>query len=234
MSGFTFVLGGLTSAPDPGGSIEYITGPGGLGSDLFTYVVANSSYSGPTGRGELTVTRGLLGSAATTHDGLSTVARYQTGTATSLSAPVSDAVGTVIQVASITGINTGGYVIIEDEMMEVVSFPTATSVEVIRGVEGTTGAAHNSGVTVRALQIKVPSETTTARDLTASDTVILVETSTGTLSSDYIKIDNEFMQVSQSQTITTGTVLVVLAEENLVQLTIVKLQESDTCILKSD
>ena len=98
-------------------------------------------------------------------------------------------------------------------MMEVVSFPTATSVEVIRGVEGTTGAAHNSGVTVRALQIKVPSETTTARDLTASDTVILVESSTGTLSSDYIKIYNEFMQVSNSATITTGTVLVVLAEE---------------------
>ena len=213
MSGFTFVLGGLTAAPDPGGSIEYITGPGGLGADLFTYVIANSSYSGPTGRGELTVTRGLLGSAATTHDGLSTIARYQTGTATSLTAPISDAVSVIIQVASITGINTGGYIIVENEMMEVVSFPTATSVEVIRGVEGTTGAAHNSGVTVRALQIKVPSETTTARDLTASDTVILVESSTGTLSSDYIKIDNEFMQVSNSATITTGTVLVVLAEE---------------------
>ena len=106
-------------------------------------------------------------------------------------------------------------------MMEVVSFPTATSVEVIRGVEGTTGAAHNSGVTVRALQIKVPSETTTARDLTASDTVILVESSTGTLSSDYIKIDNEFMQVSNSATITTGTVLVVLAEEKPTPIMIV-------------
>ena len=213
ISGFTFVLGGLTAAPDPGGSIEYITGPGGIGADLFTYVIANSSYRGPNGRGELTVTRGLLGSAATTHDGLSTVIRYQTGTATSLTAPISDAVGTIIQVASITGINTGGYIIIENEMLEVVSFPTATSVEVIRGVEGTTAAVHNSGVTVRALQIKVPNETTTARDLTASDTVILVESSTGTLSSDYIKIDNEFMQVSTSATITTGTVLVVLAEE---------------------
>ena len=143
-------------------------------------------------------TRGLLGSAATTHDGLSTVIRYQTGTATSLTAPISDAVGTVIQVASITGINTGGYVIIENEMMEVVSFPTATSVEVIRGVEGTTAATHNSGITVRALQIKVPNETTTARDLTASDTVILVESSTGTLSSDYIKIDNCLLYTSPS------------------------------------
>jgi hypothetical protein len=213
ISGFTFVLGGLTAAPEPGGSIEFISGPGGLGADLFTYVVANSSYSGPTGRGELVVTRGLLGSAAASHDGLSTIARYQTGTATSLTAPISDAVSVIIQVASITGINTGGYVIVDNEMMEVVSFPTATSVEVVRGVEGTTGATHNSGVTVRALQIKVPSETTTARDLNASETTILVESATGTLSSDYIKIDNEFMQVSTSTTITTGTVLVVLAEE---------------------
>ena len=213
ISGFTFVIGGLTAAPDPGGSIEYVTGPGGAGADAFTYVVANSSYSGPTGRGELTVTRGLLGSSATTHDGLSSITRYQTGTATSLAAPISSAVDTTIQVASITGINTGGYVIIENEMMEVVSFPTATSVEVIRGVEGTSASTHNSGVTVRALQIKVPNQTTTARDLTASDTIILVETATGTLSSDYIKIDAEFMQVSLASTITTGTVLVVLAEE---------------------
>ncbi len=211
-NGFTFVLGGMTAAPDPGGSIEYVTGPGGAGADQFTYVVANSSYAAPSGRGELTVTRGLLGSAAATHDGLSTITRYQTGTATSLSAPISSAADVTIQVSSITGINTGGYIIIGNEMMEVVAFPTATSVTVVRGVEGTSASTHTSGVVVRALQIKVPSQTTTARDLTASDTIILVETATGTLSADYIKIDNEFMQVSTSETITTGTVTIVLAE----------------------
>ena len=211
-NGFTFVLGGMTSAPDPGGSIEYVTGPGGAGADQFTYVVANSSYAAPNGRGELTVTRALLGSAAATHDGLSTITRYQTGTATSLSAPISSAVDITIQVSSITGINTGGYIIIGNEMMEVVAFPTATSVTVVRGVEGTSASTHTSGVTVRALQIKVPAQTTTARDLTASDTIILVESATGTLSADYIKIDNEFMQVATSATITTGTVTIVLAE----------------------
>jgi len=211
-NGFTFVLGGMTSAPDPGGSIEYVTGPGGAGADQFTYVVANSSYNAPSGRGELTVTRGLLGSAAATHDGLSSITRYQTGTATSLSAPISSAVDTTIQVSSITGINTGGYIIIGNEMMEVVAFPTATSVTVVRGVEGTSASTHTSGIVVRALQIKVPNQTTTARDLTASDTIILVETATGTLSADFIKIDNEFMQVAQSATITTGTVTIVLAE----------------------
>jgi hypothetical protein len=211
-NGFTFVLGGMTSAPDPGGSIEYVTGPGGAGADQFTYVVANSSYNAPSGRGELTVTRALLGSAAATHNGLSTITRYQTGTATSLSAPISSAADVTIQVSSITGINTGGYIIIGNEMMEVVAFPTATSVTVVRGVEGTSASTHTSGITVRALQIKVPSQTTTARDLTASDTIILVESATGTLSADYIKIDSEFMQVATSATITTGTVIIVLAE----------------------
>lgn len=211
-NGFTFVLGGMTSAPDPGGSIEYVTGPGGAGADQFTYVVANSSYAAPNGRGELTVTRALLGSAAATHDGLSSITRYQTGTATSLSAPISSAADVTIQVSSITGINTGGYIIIGNEMMEVVAFPTATSVTVVRGVEGTSASTHTSGIVVRALQIKVPNQTTTARDLTASDTIILVETATGTLSADFIKIDNEFMQVATSATITTGTVTIVLAE----------------------
>lgn len=212
MTGFTFVLGGLTTAPKPGGSIEFVTGPGGLGAEPFTYVVANSSYSPSLGRGELTVTRALLGSSAAAHDGLSTIIRYQTGAAVSLTAPISNATETTIQVSSITGINTGGYVIVDNEMMEVVSFPTPTSIAVIRGVEGTTAVSHTSGVTVRAIQIKVPDETITLRDLTAGEAVILVDSSTGTLVNDYIKIDDEFMQVTASSTITTGVTLVVLAE----------------------
>lgn len=212
VSGFTYVLGGMTSAPKTGGSIEFVTGPGGAGADPFTYVVANSSYNPSRGEGELTVTRGLLGSTAAAHDGLSTIIRYQTGTAVSLTAPVSNATTTTISVSSITGINTGGYVIIGNEMMQVVSFPTPTTVEVIRGVEGTTATPHNSGLTVRALQIKVPNETTSLRDLDASETVILVESNGGTLSADYIRIDSEFMQVVSSDAITTGVTTVVLAE----------------------
>lgn len=210
--GFTFVLGGLTSAPKPGGSIEFITGPAGAGADPFTYVVANSSYSPSLGRGELTVQRALLGTSAVTHNGLSNIIRYQTGGTVSLTAPISNAVQTTISVSSITGINTGGFIIIDNEMLGVVSFPSPTSIEVTRGQEGTTAASHNSGATVRAIQIKVPSETTTLRDLTASDSIILVEDSIGTLVNDYIKIDNEFMRVTASNVITTGVTTVVLAE----------------------
>lgn len=210
--GFTFVLGGLNAAPKPGGSIEFVTGPGNAGADPFTYVVANSSYTPSAGRGNLTVTRGLLGSAAASHDGLSTVIRYQTGTTVSLTAPISSTTETTINVSSITGVNTGGYIIVDNEMMQVSSFPTPTSIVVVRAVEGTTAATHNSGASVRAIQIKVPAQTTTLRDLTAADAIILVESATGTLVNDFIRIDSEFMQVTASATITTGTTLVVLAE----------------------
>ena len=48
-NGFTIVLGGLSEAPTPGGSLEFVTGPGNTGEDIFTYVVANSSYKPPSG-----------------------------------------------------------------------------------------------------------------------------------------------------------------------------------------
>ena len=213
VSGFTYVLGGLTAAPKSGGSIEFVTGPGNAGADSFTYVIANSSFNPSRGEGELVVTRAALGSTAAAHDGLSTIIRYQTnGNTTTLSSAISSDVETTIQVGSITGINTGGYIIIGDEMMEVVSFPTATSVEVLRGVEGTTATLHNSGVTITALQIKVPTQTTTRRDLDASETTILVLSNTGTLVTDYIRIGSEFMIVTASDTITTGVTTIVLAE----------------------
>ena len=211
--GFTIIMGGLTEAPTAGGSLEFVAGPGNLGEDTFTYVIANSSYKPPGGRGELTVTRAKLGSAAATHDGLSNIIRYQTAGATSLTADVSTDSATTIAVAGISGLNTGGYVIINDEMMEIIDFPTANSVNVTRGVEGTTAAVHTANDTVTALQIKVPAETDTARDLGATDTIILVESASGTAANDYIKIDDEFFQVTNSATLTTGTTSVVLAEE---------------------
>jgi len=211
-SGYTFALSGLSAAPKPGGSIEFITGPGGAGEDPFTYVVANSSYSAPSGRGTLSVTRGLLGSAAAAHNGLSTLIRYQTGTSTTLTAPISSTSDSTIYVTSITGITIGGYIIINNEMMGVVAFPTATSITVTRGQEGTTAATHSSSVTVRAIQIKVPAQTTTLRDMLSSDGTIRVLSSTGVLVNDYVKLDNEFMQVTNVATDTTGTTLIVLAQ----------------------
>jgi len=210
-TGFTFALTGLSSAPKPGGSIEFITGPGGAGEDPFTYVVSNSSYRAPVGRGTVTLTRARFGSSAAAHEGTSTVIRYQTAGSTTLTAPISSTSETTIYVTSISGITIGGWVVVDNEMMSVLSFPTSNSILVTRGQEGTTAATQNSSVTVRAIQIKIPTQTTTIRDMTSSDAAVRVTSPSGILVNDYLKIDNEFMQVTNVASDTTGTVLVVLA-----------------------
>ena len=212
-NGFTIILGGLSAAPTAGGSIEFIAGPGNIGQDAFTYVVSNSSYSPPTGRGELGVTRGLLNSAASTHDGLSNVIRYQYKGDQTLGGDVSTTSQATITVDNINNLNTGGYLICDDEMMEVVTFPTANTATVIRGVEGTTAAVHATGATVNGIQIKVPTETDTLRDIDAVESVILVESAIGTAIGDFIKVNDEFFRVTSSDTLTTGTITIVLAEE---------------------
>ena len=212
-NGFVLVLTGLSAAPKPGGSIEFITGPGGLGEEPFTFVVSNSSYTAPVGYGTLTVARGLLGSAGATHDGLENITRYQYGDPTTLSAAINNASETTIFVSSISGFSIGAFCVVEDEMMSITSFPTATSMEVVRGVEGTNAAPHNSGLTVRSIEIKVVDQTDTRRDLDATQLDIRVTDASGFNINDFIKIDNEFMQVTNAQTDTTGTVLVVLAAE---------------------
>ena len=102
-NGFVLAITGRSSAPVPGGSMEFVTGPGGAGDEPFTFVIANSSYNPPTGRGNLTVTRGLLGSAAATHLGLELITRYQYGGASNLSSAVNSSSETTIFVNSISG-----------------------------------------------------------------------------------------------------------------------------------
>ena len=212
-NGFVLALTGRTSAPVPGGSVEFVTGAGGAGEEPFTFVIANSSYTAPTGRGNLTVTRGLLGSSAAIHQGLELITRYQYGGASNLSSAVNNTTETTIYVNSISGFSIGAYCIVDDEMMAITSFPTATSLEVTRGQEGTNAATHTSGTSVRAIEIKSVDQTDTLRDLTAASTVIRITDASGFNANDYIKINSEFMQITNAQTDTTGTALVVLAAE---------------------
>ena len=212
-NGFVLAITGRSSAPVPGGSMEFVTGPGGAGDEPFTFVIANSSYNPPSGRGNLTVTRGLLGSAAATHLGLELITRYQYGGASNLSSAVNSSSETTIYVNSISGFSIGAFCIVGDEMMGITSFPTATSMDVTRGVEGTNATAHTSGASVRAIEIKVVDQTDTLRDLNNSQDNVRISDASGFNLNDYIKIDNEFMQVTNSQTDTTGTSLVVLAAE---------------------
>jgi len=211
--GFTITLGGLSAAPDVGGSLEFVTGAGGAGADTFTYVIANSSFSPANGRGNLGVTRGALGSTAAAHDGLTNIIRYAYTGDLTLGAAVADASATTINVSSISNLDTGGFMVVGDEIMEVVTFPSSTSCTVNRGAEGTTATAHSDGITVYGISTKAATQTDTARDIDAAETIVLVESAAGVDVDDFLKIDNEFFRVTSSATITTGLTTIVLAEE---------------------
>ena len=62
-------------------------------------------------------------------------------------------------VDAIAGMVATGYVVINDEMFQVVQFPSSTSVEVTRAQEGTTAQAHSSGDSIAILQQKVVGQT---------------------------------------------------------------------------
>ena len=49
----------------------------GVNDDSGSYVISNSSYTAPDGRGSLTVTRAALGSTAAAHDGTTGIAHYK-------------------------------------------------------------------------------------------------------------------------------------------------------------
>ena len=212
-NGFTITLGGLSAAPNTGGSLEFVTGAGGAGADTFTYVISNSSYLPPNGRGNVGVTRGFIGSTAAAHDGLSNVVLYAYKGDLTLGTSVADASTTTINVSSISNLDTGGYLIVGNEMMEVLTFPSSTSCTVNRGAEGTTATAHSNGATVYGISTKAGTQTDTARDIDSAEAIILMESAAGIDANDFLKIDNEFFRVTTSETIATGLTTIVLAEE---------------------
>ena len=176
-------------------------------------MVANSSYAPANGRGELGVNRGALGSTPAAHDGLTNIIRYAYTGDLTLGASVADASATTITVSSISNLDTGGYMVVGNEIMEVVTFPSSTSCTVNRGAEGTTATAHSDGITVYGISTKAATQTDTARDIDSAEAIILMESAAGIDANDFLKIDNEFFRVTTSETIATGLTTIVLAEE---------------------
>ena len=210
--GFTLIVRDLAQAPKPGGSIEFITGPGGAGADIFTYVISNSSYKVPDGKGDLTVTRGALGTSAVVHDGLSDIVRYTVAGQTTLTAAPNSTIGE-FQVTSISGMANGGYLIVDDEMVEITGFPGPTTVAVTRGVQTTTAAPHNASAVVTIITAYNPAQTENIGDLDNQQTSIRVFAEDNITTGDYIRIDNEFMLVASSVEDPNGQVTLILAEE---------------------
>ena len=213
--GFALVVRDLSAAPKPGGSIEFVTGSGGEGADQFTYVITNSSYTPPDGKGDLVVVRGSLGSTAVAHDGLLDIVRYTVGGSATLQANI-DAVTTTITVDTISPFTAGSFLSIGDEMMQIdaaTPFPSASSINVTRGVETSTASTHSGNDIVRAITGSNAAQTQNIGDLDASSTDIRVFNEDDILSGDYIRLDSEFMLVTSSVEDPNGQVLLTLAEE---------------------
>ena len=219
--GFLLTVTGLGSAPDQGGSIEMVDD--GVNNDPGSFVISNSSYTAPDGRGTLTVQRARLGSSPAAHNGTATVALYaDSGSSATLQ-------GTILQTASspytmavdaIAGMVIGGYVVINDEMFQVVQFPSSTSVEVTRAVEGTTAQAHSSGDTIAILQQKVASQDEVIEDFNNSTPSIRVAQANVSFAiNDYIKIDNEFFKLTAVTPDATGITILQMADEKTIGAT---------------
>ena len=219
--GFLLVAAGLTTGPDQGGSVSMVDD--GQNNDSGSYVLSNSSYTAPDGRGTLTVTRSELGSTAVAHDGHSNIAFFeaagntatlQTNIASGASSPFT------MNVDAVTGMTINGFLVINNELFKVTSFPSATSVTAARAEEGTSAGTHNSGATIKILNAKVASQDKTIQDINSGATSIRVEkANVGFGVGDVIKINNEFMHISAVATDTTGITILQFADEKTIGCT---------------
>jgi len=216
--GFLLTLTGLASAPDQGGSVEMVDD--GVNNDPGSFVISNSSYTAPDGRGTLTTSRAKLGSSPVTHLGTAEVDLYANqGQTAALQGTILQSAGSpyTIAVNSVTGMVIGGYLVINDEMFQVASFPSSTSVEATRAVEGTTAQAHAAGDTIEILAQKVTAQDEVIEDFGNSASDIRVGAANiGFSNTDYIKIDSEFFKITAVTPDTTGITILQMADEKTI------------------
>ena len=211
--GYQLIAEGLGSAPDQGGSIEYVDN--GSNNDSSSYVISSSSYNAPDGRGSLTATRAALGSTGATHIGTSVVSLFPTQAVTTTTTLTStDASTTNIDVSALTSITQNGYIVIDNELMIVTGFVDADTITVTRAQEGTSAATHTTGSAVKVLGAKVASQDTLISDLDATATDVRVSQAGVVFkATDYIKVDNEFMLLSAAVADSTGITILNFADE---------------------
>ena len=217
--GFILTVEGLTTGPDAGGSVELVDN--GTNDDTGSFVISNTSYTAPDGRGTLTVDRGKLGTAAATQDGTSNVSLFaDAGASANLNAAVgsADASPVTMQVNTVTGMTIGGHLAINDELFTITSFPSATSVEANRAQEGTSAGAHANSAPIAILNAKITSQDEVIEDVAVNDTTIRVAAANiGLDPNDYILINSEFMKITQVVADTTGITTLQLADEKTVE-----------------
>ena len=219
--GFVLTVEGLSAAPDQGGSVELVDN--GINDDSGSYVISNSSYTAADGRGTLSVERAKLGSTAASHTGTTLLDLYAfvdpvptTGNSTTLDNSI-DGTATTLFVNQVTGMSQNGFIILGTEMMQVVSFQGANEITVNRGAEGTTAVSHaaNTGITVLAQ--KVIGQDEIIEDFDGSSGGIRVSAANIIFKDqDYIKVDNEFMRITNVAPDATGTTVLLFSDEKVV------------------
>ena len=217
--GFVLTVTDLQSAPASGGSVELVDN--GVNNDSGSYVISNSSYSPPDGRGSLTVSRAQLGTTAAAHDGTSAISLFATaGADASLSADVLVGASSpvVMQVSTVTGMTINGFISIGNELLKVVSFPSATSVEATRAQEGTSAGGHSTNDAIKIYNAKIDSQDEIIEDATDAVTTLRVKQSNvGLDPNDLIKIGSEFMIISVVTTDSKGITTLQLADEKTIE-----------------
>ena len=225
--GFTLVLSGIsTTNLSVGGSVEFVTGSGngGLnnnvitGSDPFTYVIQSTSYTGPTGKATIFGTRATLASTGAAHTGGTTrIINYPNSASTAVySVPVGIS-DTTIFVDTISGFTNGGYALTsKNELMKIGGFPTSNSITVLRGQDGAgIAATYTTGDTLTAIGTSSVLSTELWKDITGVSTSFRVTTPAGFSNGSYVKIDNEFIQITGISTDAFGLTTVVLSDEKV-------------------
>jgi len=219
--GFLLTVEGLASAPDQGGSVEMVDD--GINNDPGSFVISNSSYTAPDGRGSLTVQRARLGSSIASHTGTTTIDLYADSGANGLltaNVPTGTGDAYTISVDAIAGMNPGGFLVINDEMLQIVSFPGSQAVTVNRAVEGTSEQAHSSGDTITILNVKSTAVDEVIEDFDNAASSIRVSAANILFGvDDYIKIDNEFFRLTAVTPDTTGITVLQFADEKTIGAT---------------
>ena len=151
----------------------------------------------------LTVTRGALGSTATSHaDGATVQLLEPEGNTTTVNEGgtflASDTTLTVLN-ASAAGIVNNDYIRVGNEIMQVTNVST-NDLTVTRGAFGTTATDHTDGSTVTPHTYTASQTTVDMEEITTAETVFDVADGTNINTGDYILIDSEFMYVSNKST----------------------------------
>jgi len=215
--GFVLVAEQLSNGPDQGGSVELIDN--GTNDDGGSYVISNSSYSNPDGRGTLTVSRAQLGSAAAAAVGATGFNLYSyvaTPTPTTLGSSI-DQTTTDLFVSSIIGMTGTSYIIIDQEMMKIGNFTGGDSFTVTRGVEGTSAVPHSSGSVITVLASKVSNQDEIIQDISTTSTALRVAKANIVVKPlDYIKLGNEFLRLTAVTPDTTGITVLFLSDQKTI------------------